>query len=107
MGIIFSSIWSIETKRNEKLLNETIESYKTLNSKTVNNLNVQLKKNDELRLENDALKREIDSLKVQVNSCIVESEELKKKLLIPPPACPKAKPIKKKRIPYDIAPSQQ
>lgn len=107
MGIIFSSISSIETNRNEKVLNQKIESYKTLNSKIVNDLNVQLKKNDELRLENDVLKRTVDDLKVQVNSCIVESDELKKRLLIPPPACPKTKPIKKKRIPYDIAPSQQ
>lgn len=71
----------------------------------------ELKKSESLRLERDALTGTIDSLKKQIGSLTIENQELKRKLVVPPPIPVQKpvvkKPIKKKRIPYDIAPSQQ
>lgn len=114
----FSTVMIIREKAQVRLISQSVETYKISADKALKDLNTQVdnnsalvasnyqlkKNNDALAAQNEALNSKIASLEDKVNSLTIEVQDYKKHRV-----ATIKKPVvkKKKRIPYDIAPSQQ
>ena len=114
IGTFLATFQVIHVRSLNKMLRADVAECQDKYDAIKKDVDVEKNKSDELKAERDSLAKEVESLDARVIELNRQIDLLRAQLVstnMPPHPKPIAKPpikkVKKKRIPYDIAPSQQ